>query len=56
VSGTYVMTVDEAVEAARTIQPAVAIPMHVGRGIGSLTDAEVFKAKAPAEVVVLEAT
>jgi L-ascorbate metabolism protein UlaG (beta-lactamase superfamily) len=56
VSGTYVMTVDEAVEAARTIQPAVAIPMHVGRGIGSLADAEVFKAKAPAEVVVLEAT
>jgi L-ascorbate metabolism protein UlaG (beta-lactamase superfamily) len=56
VSGKYVMTVDEAVEATRTIQPGIAIPMHVGRGIGSLADAETFKEKAPAQVVVLEAT
>lgn len=54
VSGTYVMTVDEAVEAARTIQPKLVIPMHVGRGIGSLQDVEVFRDRAPAEVVVLE--
>jgi len=54
VSGTYVMTVDEAVEAVRTIQPGLVIPMHVGRGIGSLEDANDFKEKAPAEVVVLE--
>mgnify|MGYP006289039277 CR=1 FL=1 len=56
VSGKYVMTVDEAVEATRTIQPRIAIPMHVGRGIGSLADAETFKEKAPAQVVVLEAS
>lgn len=56
VSGKYVMTVDEAVEAARTIQPGLVIPMHVGRGIGSLADANAFKEKAPVEVVVLEVT
>jgi L-ascorbate metabolism protein UlaG (beta-lactamase superfamily) len=54
VSGTYVMTADEAVEAATTINPKVAIPMHVGRGIGSLVNAETFKEKAPVEVVILE--
>jgi L-ascorbate metabolism protein UlaG (beta-lactamase superfamily) len=30
VSGTYVMTHEEAVEASAAIQPKVAIPMHVG--------------------------
>jgi len=53
VSGTFVMTSDEAVEAARTIDPGVAIPMHVGRGIGSLEDAQAFKQNAPVEVVIL---
>jgi len=54
VSGTYVMTAEEAVEAARTINPKVAIPMHIGRGIGSLKDAQSFKEKAPVEVMILE--
>jgi L-ascorbate metabolism protein UlaG (beta-lactamase superfamily) len=54
VSGTYVMTVDEAVEAAQAIQPKVVIPMHVGRGIGSLEDAQAMKEKAPVEVVILD--
>jgi len=54
VSGMYVMTAHEAVEAARTINPKVAIPMHVGRGIGSLEDARAFEEKAPVEVVVLQ--
>ncbi len=54
VSGTYVMTVDEAVEATDTIQPNAVIPMHVGRGIGSLEDLDAFKDKATAEVVILE--
>jgi L-ascorbate metabolism protein UlaG (beta-lactamase superfamily) len=39
VSGIYVMTAEEALEAAAAIQPKVAIPMHVGEGIGSLADA-----------------
>jgi len=54
VSGIYVMTAQEAVEAARTINPKVAIPMHVGRGIGSLRDARAFQEKAPVEVVILK--
>ncbi len=53
VSGTYVMTVDEAVKAAAAIQPKVAIPMHVGAGIGSLDYAGKFKEKATVPVQIL---
>ena len=53
VSGTYVMTADEAVEAAAIIKPQIAIPMHTGRGIGSLADAERFKEKASVPVEIL---
>ncbi len=54
VSGTYVMNADEAVEAAKEIQPQIAVPMHVGRGIGSLEDAQTLKDNAPMEVVILD--
>lgn len=53
VSGTYVMTAEEAVEAAASIGSKVAVPMHVGEGIGSLEDAARFKAKAGVPVIVL---
>ncbi len=43
VSGTYVMTAEEAAAAARTIAPRVAIPMHYGSIVGSFHDAERFK-------------
>ena len=42
VSGTYVMTADEAVEAARRISPALAVPMHWGAIVGGHGDAERF--------------
>ncbi len=42
VSGTYVMTASEAADAARTITPKVAIPMHYGSIVGSDADAETF--------------
>ncbi len=42
VSGTYVMTAEEAVEAALTIKPALAIPMHYGTLVGDRKDAERF--------------
>jgi L-ascorbate metabolism protein UlaG (beta-lactamase superfamily) len=42
VSGTYVMTADEAVKAALDIRPGVAIPMHYGAIVGSSKDAENF--------------
>jgi L-ascorbate metabolism protein UlaG (beta-lactamase superfamily) len=54
VSGTYVMTTDEAVQAASKIKPKIAIPMHFGSIVGSLADAEKFKKNASCEVHVLE--
>ncbi len=56
VSGTYVMTAPEAVQAALDIKPKVAIPMHFGAIVGSKDDAESFaKAlKGKVEVVILE--
>ena len=35
VSGTYVMTAEEAAEAARRIQPRLAVPMHWGEHLGT---------------------
>ena len=55
VSGTYVMTAGEAAEAARRIQPAVAVPMHWGDHIGTRADADLFAQQAPVEVRILEA-
>ncbi len=43
VSGTYVMTATEAAEAAETLKPQVAIPMHYGAIVGSEADAQKFK-------------
>lgn len=43
VSGTYVMTVDEAVQAVDRIKPKIAIPMHYGTIMGSEEDAKRFK-------------
>jgi len=56
VSGTYVMTADEAVEAALAIRPKVAIPMHYGAIVGDKSDAEHFRDQLAGkiEVVILE--
>lgn len=43
VSGTYVMTAEEAAEAVRAINPKIAIPMHYGAIVGAEADAEKFK-------------
>jgi L-ascorbate metabolism protein UlaG (beta-lactamase superfamily) len=42
VSGTYVMTAEEAVEAANMIKPKLVIPMHYGAIVGSASDAQRF--------------
>ena len=42
VSGTYVMTADEAAKAAWQIKPKVAVPMHYGAIVGSEADAKKF--------------
>ncbi len=54
VSGTYVMSATEAAEAARRIQPRVAVPMHWGEEVGSRADADLFAEKAPGEVRVMK--
>src|SRR3954454_2358264 len=56
VSGTYVMTASEAAEAARRIQPRVAVPMHWGENLGTRADAEAFARQSPdgVEVVIME--
>lgn len=42
VSGTYVMTAQEAAEAAKSIKPKVAVPMHYGSIVGEEVDAKKF--------------
>ncbi|MEW6419573.1 MAG: MBL fold metallo-hydrolase [Nitrospirota bacterium] len=56
VSGTYVMTAEEAIKAALDIKPKVAIPMHYGSIVGSADDARRFAngLKGKIEVVILE--
>jgi L-ascorbate metabolism protein UlaG (beta-lactamase superfamily) len=54
VSGTYVMTADEAAEAARRIAPRIAVPMHWGEHIGTRADALAFAKHAPVEVTIME--
>jgi L-ascorbate metabolism protein UlaG (beta-lactamase superfamily) len=43
VSGTYVMTAEEAAQAVAAIKPKIAVPMHYGAIVGSSSDAEKFK-------------
>lgn len=56
VSGTYVMTAKEAVDAALSINPEIAIPMHYGSIVGGDQDSVDFKAalEGKCEVVILE--
>jgi len=54
VSGVYVMTPGEAAEAARRIQPVLAVPMHWGEHIGTRADAEAFADRAPVEVRIMD--
>jgi L-ascorbate metabolism protein UlaG (beta-lactamase superfamily) len=58
VSGTYVMDSEEAAEAANTLRPALAIPMHYGdpEVVGTLQDAQQFKRLAKVPVEILEKT
>ncbi|MDH2900846.1 MAG: MBL fold metallo-hydrolase [archaeon] len=53
VSGTYVMTVEEALQAADKIKPKIVIPMHWGTIVGSKSDAENFKKNAKVQVEIL---
>ncbi len=53
VSGTYVMTAIDAIEAALAIRPKLAIPMHYGAIVGGDQDAKDFKIALEGKVEVL---
>ena len=55
VSGKYVMTVEEAAEAAKTLNPQIIVPMHYGSGIGTAGDGQRLTELYDGEVVLLEA-
>lgn len=56
VSGTYVMTAEEAARAALDIKPDIAIPMHYGAIVGTESDANRFAEglKGKIEVIILK--
>lgn len=43
ISGTFVMTLDEAIKATQLIEPDLAIPMHYGKILGSVAEANRFQ-------------
>ncbi len=55
VSGTYVMTAEETVEAALAIRPELALPMYYGAIVGTFNDAQRFEEllKGNVEVKIL---
>jgi len=53
VSGTYVMTAEEAAEAAAALRPKIAVPMHYAAIVGSDADAKKFKSLVKRCEVVL---
>jgi L-ascorbate metabolism protein UlaG (beta-lactamase superfamily) len=54
ISGTYVMTAAEAIEAVKSINPEVVIPMHYGTIVGSEKDAKYLAKSVSTEVVILK--
>jgi L-ascorbate metabolism protein UlaG (beta-lactamase superfamily) len=54
VSGTYVMTAEEAAQAAKIVEPKLAIPMHYGAIVGTEQDAQKFKQLTTVEVQILK--
>jgi len=56
VSGTYVMTAEQAADAVDSFKPALAIPMHHGSIIGGSADGERFMELATVPVSILPQT
>ncbi len=53
ISGTFVMTLEEAVEAAIALEPKLAVPMHFGKLLGSTADANNFQKALQDKVPVM---
>tara|TARA_B100000315_G_C14471181_1_gene538416 strand:- start:289 stop:918 length:630 start_codon:yes stop_codon:yes gene_type:complete len=54
VSGTYVMTAEEAANAAKILEPKIAIPFHYGDIVGTEDDAKKFQSLCECDVKILE--
>ena len=54
VSGTYVMTAEEAAQAVNSFKPKLAIPMHYSEVVGTEADANKFKELAEVPVEILK--
>ena len=54
VSGTYVMTPEEAAQATKMVEAKLAIPMHYGVIVGTEQDAQKFKQLTTVEVQILK--
>lgn len=55
ISGTFVMTLEEAIKAVEILEPDVVVPMHFGKLLGSVSDAHRFAnlLKEKSKVLVL---
>ena len=53
ISGKYVMTKEEAVNAIESIEPKIAIPMHYDSGTGSLEDAKFLKDNTKTKIEII---
>jgi L-ascorbate metabolism protein UlaG (beta-lactamase superfamily) len=53
VSGTYVMTAEQAIQAAKAIKPKIAVPMHYDKIVGTVSDAEKFANALKKEMTVV---
>jgi L-ascorbate metabolism protein UlaG (beta-lactamase superfamily) len=54
VGGTYTMNAEEAADLINDIKPAIAVPIHYGKIIGSGKDAETFRANCKSDVRILK--
>jgi len=53
IGGTYTMDVTEAIQAVHVIEPKIAIPMHYGKIVGTIDDADKFKELSTSKVKIL---
>lgn len=53
VGGTYTMTASEAAAATHNFKPALSIPSHWGRNVGTIADAQRFADQAYGQVVIM---
>lgn len=56
ISGTFVMTAEEAIDAAKVIKPRAVVPMHYGKLLGSVGEATRFQNALREEIPVIVIT